>query len=217
MAEMNNQRSQRPGRPQHEDIDPHSLAAIRGIMNAGSEMGPQSGPDRAARHDEGHQHQRHQPHDHAETAVHSAPKAAARMDLKAQVASRLSGYRPKPKHIGLIAFALLVVMRPWLVLGLFILCLIVMIGVFLILGYDGFWARVMSAARWYAKRRPERAMALHRKLDGMAMKWDAVLDRFPEGTVDGLYLPDFGGLAVAAKRQEEALDRRYSNIAEREA
>jgi len=42
--------------------------------------------------------------------------------------------------------------------------------------------------------------------------WDGILDRFPEGTVDGLYLPDFGELAAADDRHTEAMDRRLSGL-----
>ena len=49
------------------------------------------------------------------------------------------------------------------------------------------------------------------------MKWDAVLDRFPEGTVDGLYLPDFGEMAAAETRYDEALDRRFDSLRNSEA
>ena len=49
------------------------------------------------------------------------------------------------------------------------------------------------------------------------MKWDAVLDRFPEGTVDGLYLPDFGEMAAAEARHDAALDRRFDRLRDPEA
>lgn len=131
---------------------------------------------------------------------------------EAGMMDRIKAYRPKPVHIALGAFALLIVMLPWLVFGVAFLLAIIAIGVFLILGYDGFWQGVMKAGRWYAKRRPERAVVLNKRLDAFAMRWDAVLDRFPEGSVDGLYLPDFGELATAEKRHEDALDRRLSGL-----
>ncbi|WP_156874841.1 hypothetical protein [Sulfitobacter alexandrii] len=143
-----------------------------------------------------------------------APASRGRVGrLKAAV----TGYRPTPRHIVIGACALIVVLRPWLVLGLALLGLFVMTGVFLILGYDGFWRRAMGLARWYARRHPSRAVELHRKLDSFAMKWDAILDRFPEGTVDGLYLPDFGDLAEADSRHDAAMDRRLSEMRERGA
>ncbi len=109
-------------------------------------------------------------------------------------------------------FALVVLLRPWLVLGLFVLSLLVLIGVILTVGYDGFWQGVMKASRWYGKRRPHRAEALYAKLDRFAMRWDAFLDRFPEGTVDGLYLPDLEQLATAERRHDEAVARRLAGL-----
>lgn len=128
---------------------------------------------------------------------------------------RIKSYRPTPAHIALGAFALLVLFRPWLVIGLTVLSVIILIGVFLIVGYDGFWKGVMKLGRWYSARRPERAVILNARLDRFAMKWDAILDRFPEGSVDGLYLPDFGELAMADKRHAEAMERRLSDLGEK--
>lgn len=130
----------------------------------------------------------------------------------ARAKSAVQGYRPTPRHIGIASLALVVFFRPWLVLGIVFLTLVVLAGVFLILGYDGFWRQVMGVARWYAQRHPSRATEMHRKLDGFAMRWDAILDRFPEGTVDGLYLPDFGHLAVADAKHDAVLDRRFSDL-----
>lgn len=128
---------------------------------------------------------------------------------------RIKAYRPKPVHIALGAFALLVLTRPWLVFGVAVLFAIIFVGVFLIVGYDGFWKGVMKLGRWYAKRNPERAVLVNKRLDAFAMRWDAILDRFPEGSVDSLYLPDFGDLANADKRHEEAVDRRLAGLAEK--
>lgn len=125
---------------------------------------------------------------------------------------RLRGFRPKPAHIALAVLALFVIMRPWLVIGLLVLFLIIMTGVFLMVGYDGFWQGTIKFGRWYASRRPHRAEILHARLDRFAVGWDAILDRFPEGTVDGLYLPDFGEMASAEDRHSEAMDRRLAGM-----
>lgn len=138
---------------------------------------------------------------------------SGRMDaLKAQI----TGYRPTPRHILLASAALLIVFRPWLVVGLMVLALMLLGLIFLVLGYDGFWLRAMGAARWYANRNPDRAEELNRKFDTFAMKWDAFLDRFPEGTVDGLYLPDLGDMAQRDARHAEVLDRRMQDLRENE-
>lgn len=133
------------------------------------------------------------------------------------IKEKITSYRPTVKHIVILALVLLVVFRPWVVLGIVFLTAFVVTGVFLILGYDGFWRRVMGVARWHARRHPSRSVEIHRKLDGFAMRFDAFLDRFPEGSVDGLYLPDFGDLAAADARHDEALDRRFDNLRENNA
>ena len=135
----------------------------------------------------------------------------------ASLRARLGGYRPKPAHVAMALFLLLVVFRPWLMLGFIFVTLVIITGVFLITGYDGFWHGVIRISRWYARRNPARASIIHRRLDGFAMRWDAVLDRFPEGTVDGLYLPDFGGLATADARHDEAMARRLAGLRRNEA
>jgi hypothetical protein len=136
--------------------------------------------------------------------------------LTAPAVARVRGYRPTPKHVILMALGLLVFFRPWLVVGIVLLSLMIFTGVFLILGYDGFWKRGMAIARWYARRSPDRAAAMQVRLDRFAMQWDAVLDRFPEGTVDGLYLPDFQELEAAEARHEAALERRLKDMRETE-
>lgn len=157
----------------------------------------------------------------------AAPKEIAPQPAPARVApveaygeegaglvDRIRAYRPTAKHMIWAAIALIVFMRPWLVFGLFVFTILVMIGVFLIAGYDGFWHGVVKASRWYAKRRPSRAAILHARLDGFAVRWDAVLDRFPEGTVDSFYLPDFAELATVEARHDEAVERRLAQMQE---
>lgn len=137
--------------------------------------------------------------------------------VDAGLLDRIRAYRPPISHMVMAAFVLLVVLRPWLVFGLMVFFIIVMIGVFLIAGYDGFWHGVVKVSGWYAKRRPSRAVVLHDRLDRFAVRWDAILDRFPEGTVDGLYLPDFAELATADVRHDEIVERRLARMLEKGA
>ncbi|KIN65965.1 hypothetical protein Z946_688 [Sulfitobacter noctilucicola] len=215
------------------DLDPNALAAIRELLHTEATEPVQPAPERqteapaqavpvapvaprrtrsaAAPLEAPAVSPKGQPQQEAFADLPNEPvRRAAAPGLKARIMS----YRPTPKHMILFSIALLVLFRPWLVIGLFFLSLFVMVGVFLILGYDGFWRRAMGLARWYAQRRPSRAAELHQKLDAFAMKWDAVLDRFPEGSVDGLYLPDFGELEAAESRHDAALERRFSDLRE---
>ena len=95
-------------------------------------------------------------------------------------------------------FALLVVFYP---LRIVVPCLIgfpVLLGSFAIFGADKAWSGIIKAFRAYAARSPEHAQRLAVHLDVFAMRWDALLDRMPEGSVNGLYLPDFQSIQVAA-------------------
>jgi hypothetical protein len=155
------------------------------------------------------------------TEADSRPSLAASMkrrkpSLQSRFKLQVPSYRPTRRHIVLALLALTVLLWPWLVLAAVLLLVMLLTGAFLILGYDGFWRRAIGVAKWYARRRPAHADRLHRKVDRFAMKWDAVLDQFPEGTVDGLYLPDFGVWAEAEARHDAALARRLDGLREHE-
>lgn len=145
----------------------------------------------------------------------SAPETAQCKSRK-PLALNLPKKRPSLRAVVLSLLVLTVILQPWLVLGVVVGTIFVTLGVFFALGYDSFWQRAMAFGRRYAGRRPARAVRLHARLDAFAMKWDAVLDRFPEGTVDGLYLPDFGEMAAADMRHDEALARRFDRLRETE-
>ena len=219
-----------------EGLDPNALAAIRTLIETQAEPAappvaartvrqaqevtaahpapPRAAPKAAPQQQAAPTQPEPQPQPQPYQTAAAAPRAPG---LVARTRARITGYRPTVRHILLASLALLVLFRPWLVVGMVLMTIFTFVGLLLVLGYDGFWQRSMAIARWYARRRPSRAVELHRKLDSFAMKWDAVLDRFPEGTVDALYLPDFGELAVADKRHEEAMDRRLGKLREGEA
>lgn len=148
----------------------------------------------------------------------AAPEAivAAKKDrLSAGIMDRIRAYRPTVAHVSRAVFVLVVLLRPWLIVGLLALTILTVIGVILIAGYDSFWRGIIKVSRWYANRRPSRAAVLHARLDSFAVRWDAVLDRFPEGTVDGLYLPDFAELETADARHNEVVERRLAGMQEK--
>ena len=206
------------------EVDQQALAAIRNLLDDEPEVDPQPVAEPQAEKAAA-MAEPVQTRPEAAGAMQPQPKVKAKRakketegnGLAGRIKSSIMGYRPTPRHIVLASLALLVVFRPWLVVGLVFLSLFVILTVFLILGYDGFWRRAMVLARWYATRRPTRAAHLHRKLDAFAMRWDAILDLFPEGSVDGLYLPDFGDLATAEARHDDALNRRFADMRENEA
>lgn len=129
-----------------------------------------------------------------------------------RLAGRVRGYRPTPRHIAFAIIVLLAVLQPWLLVALILLPIVVVTGTFLAVGYDRFWSGVLRSYQWYHARRPKRAERLRRRADSFAMRWDAFLDRFPEGSVDALYLPDLNSLQQEEERHEKALDQRFSKL-----
>lgn len=196
---------------QGQGLDPDSLAAIRSVLDEDQDPGAgvaAEPPEKAMAK---------KPMDRLKAAASgledqdTAPRSASALDA---VKAQILGYRPTAKHITLGVLVLLLLFRPWILFWTVVFGVFALIGLFLMFGYDGFWHRVMNIGRWYAKRNPARAVELNRKLDAFAMQWDMFLDHFPDGTVDGLYMPDFSEMATAESRHDEALDRRFANLHE---
>ena len=141
-------------------------------------------------------------------------------------AGKLSGLRPSKlqmtanvlmRQCGMalvgIVIASVLVFSPALALGI----LTAMLGFcalsYLMLGYDAFWRRALRPVRRYVARHPDRAAIVHQRIDRFAFRWDAVLDRFPERLVAGLYLPDVSDIAAVADEDETPIDLRMSEPA----
>lgn len=224
---MTHRNAQKSPQTKAADIDVESMAAIRSLLHAEppEQVTPDETPKRPRRLSPVSNRKAQSapdPDAAVETPVEKPSKAntadrrkkSASKDTQAGLVMRILGHDYSLKAVLAVGTVLILYFRPWLILGLVFLAMLMVASIFLIMGYDGFWRRTMAAGRWYAQRHPARAVELHRKLDGFAMKWDAILDRFPEGTVDGLYLPDFGAVAEADVKHDAAMDRRFSQMRE---
>ena len=136
--------------------------------------------------------------------------AAARQVSK--LAERLRAYRPTPRHLAIVSTLLLIVVRPhWFVFGV-VLAVVVVVAAFLLLGEDRIWAAVLRRLHRIETKAPERAAELRARLDRFAYRWDSVLDYFPDGMVDGLYMPDFQTLEQAEDRHATAMSERLARM-----
>ena len=109
--------------------------------------------------------------------------------------------------------ALLVYLRPmWFVLG-FVLTLGLVLGVVLIFGVDRLWGSVFAYLERIETTAPSKARRMRKRLDRFAQRWDHVLDMFPDGTVDGLYLPDFQAMEAEKERHAAAVEKRFAKLA----
>lgn len=140
-----------------------------------------------------------------------------RKELKPQ--GRFSAAIERFKHgefsmlpLVLVAAVWAAIYAPFIVLGVLVLTLAISAVFFVILGYDGFWSMMMSVAGKYIRRRPSQSGVWRQRINRLTDRTDAILDRFPEGSVDALYLPDFSQYAKDEKRHEDVVARRLAGL-----
>lgn len=124
------------------------------------------------------------------------------------------GYRLQRRHFvwtGLIALAFF---RPYWVLATLAVFAFAIILLFWLAGPSRVWAGTLLALHRIGQRDPARSRRLRIALDRMAERWDRMLDLFPEGSVDSLYMPDFQALATAEDRHSQAMSARLSRMAD---
>ena len=113
--------------------------------------------------------------------------------------------------MGALAVLVLLLRPQWVVLFVFALLFLV-VGAFAFLGADRVWNGVMTLLVRYKTRHPEKSNQLEARLDRFALRWDVFLDRFPEGSVDGLYLPDLQALQRRDDAHVDAVNDRLSRM-----
>ncbi|WP_299142514.1 hypothetical protein [uncultured Tateyamaria sp.] len=151
--------------------------------------------------------------DNAETAPRKRRLALPNVTgiIRARLA-HLRAFRPSTRHLAMVSTLLLLVVRPhWFVIGL-VLTIAVVTGAFMTLGADRIWRGVLNWLDRVAARDPARAQQLRVRLDRFACRWDGVLDMFPDGMVDGLYMPDFQGMQDAEAAHIAAMGHRLDRM-----
>ncbi|MBY5933804.1 hypothetical protein KUV51_12410 [Tateyamaria omphalii] len=151
--------------------------------------------------------------------VPAAPRARliSRMSLPrlrsvSTLAARIRNFQPTTRHVALALSALLIVLRPhWFVIGA-VLGLVIVAGAFLMLGSDRIWRGILAWLDRVETRDSARAAELRGKLDRFACLWDGVLDIFPDGMVDSLYMPDFQAMQQADIDHERVVNDRLDRM-----
>lgn len=155
--------------------------------------------------------------------LEAADQVAPRVSFVTRLASRLvafggrplaalRGFQPTTRHLALASAALLFVVRPhWFVIGA-LLALLLVIGTFMTLGADRIWHGILAWLDRVEARDPARAAALRCKLDRFACRWDGVLDIFPDGMVDSLYMPDFQAMKQAEANHDAVVSDRLNRM-----
>ena len=120
--------------------------------------------------------------------------------------------RVRRRHLFWGGAVLLAILRPWLMLALVLVPILIVTGLFLALGQERFWQGVLRGLKRYARYRPARAEALRARLDRLAVRWDALLERLPEDWADALSFPDLDSLALRDERHDRAVSERLARL-----
>lgn len=99
-------------------------------------------------------------------------------------------------HLIIVAALWFIVMHTVLFIVLITLGGMVLCSALVIVGLNDGAKQMRGAYAFLRRRNPRLAASVYRGLDTFAYRWDVVLDRFPEGTVDALYLPDLSVLVA---------------------
>lgn len=142
---------------------------------------------------------------------------AASPDVLSRAIAKVRAFRPSRRQIIWSSIALVVLIWPALVVLALVLSIFTVIGVFLACGSDRVWSGAVRLLKWYMARAPERGASLAVRLDRFALRWDNFLDRFPDGWVDGLYLPDLQSLLEADDRHDAVMATRLQRLQEQTA
>lgn len=126
---------------------------------------------------------------------------------------RVRGFQPTTRHLAIASAALLFVLRPhWFLIGA-LLVLVLVAGAFATLGSDRIWRALQVWLDRVEARDSDRAARLRTRLDRFACRWDSVLDLFPDGMVDALYMPDFQGMQQAEFAHQQVVADRLNRMA----
>ncbi len=131
---------------------------------------------------------------------------------------RVKNQKPAPTrllgtgHIIALAVIVLVAFQPGLVATVVFLWFAITVALFLFCGADRIWRAISWVVQAYSARNKAGADALLDWLDTVAVRWDSVLDRFPDGLVESLYMPDFANLEKLEEDYDKALDDRLERM-----
>lgn len=86
------------------------------------------------------------------------------------------------------------------------------VALFLLVGAERIWASVSWTVAFLAARFPEKRDAIYDGLDSVALRWDGLLDRLPEGLADALYMPDFANYEETQEQHDAIVADRLSRM-----
>ena len=125
---------------------------------------------------------------------------------------KAKAYDPDRKTILRTSFILLLILRPFLLIGWALFGAFTVILSYLFMGPDRFWRQIIALHRAFARRRPDAARVLKLRAYVIARKWDSLLRWVPQGLADMLRSPDLRELIAADARHDEAMAKRLGRL-----
>ena len=205
-----------PGKPHLAATEAETLTMIRGVLTEEIDADPKPKPKTTPRmrrkqafaplsESEGRAKQRKLPR-------MSLPRPSLKLNSRGRGAG-LRG-RIKRKHVTLGILAGLTLWQPLVMLGVALALLALVLLAFKLIGGERIWKGVLLSLREIGQKNPAKGRDLRTRLDQMAMRWDTILDRFPDGTVDGLYMPDFQVLETEDMDYTQKVNERLARLRE---
>ena len=145
------------------------------------------------------------------------PLAAPDEDAKAKPVAREKRRFQWPlrrQHYIMVALIVSAVLFPRLTLFALVTVVTLLLLSIYIAGGEQIFRGIVLALHDLAETDPRRAVRLRAKIDRFITGWDSVLDRFPAGTVDRLYMPDFQAISYDEARNEARLKERLERLRE---
>ena len=153
----------------------------------------------------------------AQPAVPEEPKEPSRFALAGQRATdwvifKVRTYRPERKSILLTSLVLLVLLKPFMMIGWSLVAAFALLLTFLFLGGDRFWRMVIVLFRAFARRNPSAARVVKLRAYVIARKWNRLMEWVPQGLADCISAPDLREMIAADARHEVALHDRLNRL-----
>lgn len=126
--------------------------------------------------------------------------------------AHVKAYRPERKRILITSLVLLLVLKPFFVIGWTAVFVMGVVLCFAVMGADAFWRKVIDLYQRFARRRPEHARVLKLRAYVVARKWDRLLRFLPAAMADQMRPPDLRDVIAADARHALAMQDRLQRL-----
>ncbi len=146
-----------------------------------------------------------------------APCHQSKLGFRQAPGGRLASWRPNVRVVLWSCAALLLLLKPALLLGMLLFFAVIFLGALVIAGPDAFWLRAIMIFRAYKRWFP--ASARYIRVLGLqsVRRWHKFLSHLPSKWSDSLSFPDLRAIAKADQRHAIVLEDRLRRLREERA